>query len=51
MSEGKARIDETDIPEKMQTQAMACASQALDLFDVFGCISIAAHIKKAIHVF
>ncbi|KAK7824518.1 dynein light chain lc6 [Quercus suber] len=51
MSEGKARIEETDIPEKMQTQNMACASHALDLFDVFDCISIAAHIKKVIHEF
>jgi len=50
MSEGKARIEETDIPVKMQTRAMACAAQALDLFDVFDCISIAAHIK-VIHVF
>ncbi|XP_030952429.1 dynein light chain LC6, flagellar outer arm-like [Quercus lobata] len=46
MSEGKARIEETDIPVKMQTRAMACAAQALDLFDVFDCISIAAHIKE-----
>lgn len=46
MLEGKATIKETDMPEKMQTQAMACASQALDLFDVVDCISIAAHIKK-----
>jgi dynein light chain LC8-type len=46
MLEGKARIKETDMPVKMQTQAMACASQALDLYDVFDCISIASHIKK-----
>jgi hypothetical protein len=32
----------------MQIQAMACASQALDLYDVVDCISIAAHIKKVL---
>lgn len=46
MLEGKAMIKETDMPEKMQSQAMASASQALDLYDVSDCISIAAHIKK-----
>ncbi|KAF5482019.1 hypothetical protein F2P56_002620 [Juglans regia] len=46
MLEGKARIKETDMPEKMQIQAMACASQALDLHDVIDCISIAAHVKR-----
>ncbi|XP_022751705.1 dynein light chain 1, cytoplasmic-like [Durio zibethinus] len=46
MLEGKAVIKETDMPEKMQNQAMASASQALDLYDVSDCISIAAHIKK-----
>ncbi|MBA0867987.1 hypothetical protein Goshw_007035 [Gossypium schwendimanii] len=46
MLEGKAMIKETDMPEKMQTQAMDSASQALDLYDVSDCISIAAHIKK-----
>ncbi|KAL4353224.1 hypothetical protein GQ457_06G017500 [Hibiscus cannabinus] len=44
---GKALVKETDMPEKMQTQAMDYASQALDLYDVSDCISIAAHIKKA----
>jgi hypothetical protein len=48
MLEGKATIKETDMPEKMQIQAMACASQALDLYDVVDCISIAAHIKKVL---
>ncbi|KAK8595515.1 hypothetical protein V6N13_016882 [Hibiscus sabdariffa] len=46
MLRGKALIKETDMPEKMQTQAMDSASQALDLYDVSDCISIAAHIKK-----
>ncbi|XP_038711356.1 probable dynein light chain isoform X1 [Tripterygium wilfordii] len=46
MLEGKGLIKETDMPEKMQIQAMASASQALDLYDVFDCKSIAAHIKK-----
>ncbi|PKI60269.1 dynein light chain 1, cytoplasmic-like [Punica granatum] len=46
MLEGKAMVKETDMGEKMQSKAMACASQALDLYDVSDCISIAAHIKK-----
>ncbi|KAK2645666.1 hypothetical protein Ddye_020861 [Dipteronia dyeriana] len=46
MLEGKGMIKETDMPVKMQIQAMTFASQALDLYDVFDCISIASHIKK-----
>ncbi|XP_077228950.1 dynein light chain 1, cytoplasmic-like [Tasmannia lanceolata] len=46
MLEGKALVQETDMPMKMQLQAMASASQALDLFDVYDCKSISAHIKK-----
>ncbi|XP_022844947.1 dynein light chain 1, cytoplasmic-like [Olea europaea var. sylvestris] len=46
MLEGKGLIDDTDMPVKMQIQAMAFASQALDLYDVFDCKCIAAHIKK-----
>ncbi|KAL4308962.1 hypothetical protein GQ457_01G046050 [Hibiscus cannabinus] len=46
MLKGKALIKETNMLEKMQTQAMDSASQALDLYDVSDCISIAAHIKK-----
>ncbi|KAL4363854.1 hypothetical protein GQ457_04G025670 [Hibiscus cannabinus] len=46
MLKGKALIKETEMLEKMQTQAMDSASQALDLYDVSDCISIAAHIKK-----
>lgn len=46
MLEGKALIEDTDMPVKMQIQAMACASQALDVYDVLDCKSIAAHIKK-----
>ncbi|XP_061993309.1 uncharacterized protein LOC133711159 [Rosa rugosa] len=47
MLEGKGMIKETDMADKkMQMQAMACASEALDLHDVIDCISIAAHIKK-----
>lgn len=48
MLEGKGTVKETDMAEKMQREAMACASQALDIFDVSDCISIAAHIKKVI---
>ncbi|KAK7261813.1 hypothetical protein RIF29_28134 [Crotalaria pallida] len=46
MLEGKAMIEDTDMPVKMQIQAKASASQALDLFDVVDYKSIAAHIKK-----
>ncbi|KAG4999209.1 hypothetical protein AAZX31_08G037400 [Glycine max] len=46
MLEGKAMVKETDMSTKMQIHAMASASQALDLYDVYDCISIAAHIKK-----
>lgn len=49
MLEGKAMVKETDMPVKMQNQAMSFASQALDLYDVNDCISIAGHIKK-VHV-
>lgn len=46
MLEGKALVEDTDMPVKMQIQAMASASQALDLYDVVDCRSIAAHMKK-----
>lgn len=46
MLEGKALIEDTDMPMKMQIQAMTVASQALDLYDVVDCKQIAAHIKK-----
>lgn len=46
MLEGKALVEDTDMPMKMQIQAMASASQALDIYDVIDCKSIAAHIKK-----
>ncbi|XP_061359349.1 dynein light chain 1, cytoplasmic-like [Gastrolobium bilobum] len=46
MLEGKALIEGTDMPVKMQIQAMASASEALGLYDVVDCKSIAAHIKK-----
>ncbi|XP_073053021.1 uncharacterized protein [Primulina eburnea] len=46
MLEGKGLIQDTDMPLKMQIQAMDFASQALDLYDVVDCKSIAAHIKK-----
>ncbi|XP_073317533.1 dynein light chain 1, cytoplasmic-like [Primulina huaijiensis] len=46
MLEGKALIEDTDMPLKMQIQAMASASRALDLYDVLDCESLAAHIKK-----
>lgn len=46
MLEGKALVEDTDMPLKMQIQATSSASQALDLYDVVDCKSIAAHIKK-----
>ncbi|KAG6780462.1 hypothetical protein POTOM_011571 [Populus tomentosa] len=49
MLEGKALIEDTDMPLKMQIQAMASASQALDLYDVLDCKSVASHIKKIFH--
>lgn len=50
MLEGKARVEDTDMPLKMQIQAMAAASKALDFYDVHDCKSIAAHIKKEFDV-
>lgn len=46
MLEGKGVIEDTDMPVKMQIQAMRWASQALDVYDVLDYRSIAAHIKK-----
>ncbi|CAL9151051.1 unnamed protein product [Musa hybrid cultivar] len=46
MLEGKATIQETDMPLEMQMQAMSSASEALDLFDALDCRNIAGHIKK-----
>lgn len=46
MLEGKAVIEDTDMPLKMQAQALTSASRALDLYEVFDCIPIAAYIKK-----
>ncbi|KAH0913979.1 hypothetical protein HID58_028425 [Brassica napus] len=34
----------------MQVQAMSLASQALDIFDVVDCKSIAGHIKKVKYI-
>ncbi|KAL6845190.1 hypothetical protein ACP4OV_024685 [Aristida adscensionis] len=52
MLEGKATVEDTDMPARMQALATAAASGALDRFDVTDYRSIAAHIKKefdAIH--
>ncbi|RWW87053.1 hypothetical protein BHE74_00004154 [Ensete ventricosum] len=51
MLEGRAIIQDTDMPVKMQLQAMSCAYEALDLFDVLDCKGIAAHIKKVSTLF
>ncbi|CAD5189695.1 uncharacterized protein LOC135679529 [Musa acuminata AAA Group] len=50
MLEGKATIQETDMPLEMQMQAMSSASEALDLFDALDCRNIAGHIKKEFDV-
>ena len=49
MLEGKGHVEYTDMPLKMKNQSMAAASQALDLYDVLDCKSIAAHIKKVFY--
>ncbi|KAK8664261.1 hypothetical protein V6N13_084059 [Hibiscus sabdariffa] len=46
MLEGKALVEDTDMPMKMQFHAMSIASQALDLHDVFDYKLIAGFIKK-----
>ncbi|VAH42596.1 unnamed protein product [Triticum turgidum subsp. durum] len=46
MLEGKATVEDTDMPTKMQLQATSTASRALDRFDVLDCRSITTHIKK-----
>ena len=46
MLKGKALVKDTDMEVEMQLQAMSCASEALDLFDVLDCTRIASHIKK-----
>ncbi|KQJ94344.1 dynein light chain LC6, flagellar outer arm [Brachypodium distachyon] len=45
MLEGKALVEDTDMPARMQAAATSAASRALDLFDVADCRAIAAHIK------
>ncbi|KAJ8460760.1 hypothetical protein OPV22_033686 [Ensete ventricosum] len=50
MLEGKATIQETDMPLEMQMQATSSASEALDLFDALDCRNIAGHIKKEFDV-
>jgi|UniRef100_A0A0E0G4S2 hypothetical protein len=47
MLEGKARVEDTDMPARMQAAATSAASRALDLFDVADCRAIAGHIKAA----
>ncbi|EEF32508.1 cytoplasmic dynein light chain, putative [Ricinus communis] len=46
MLEGKAIVQETDMPEVMQSQVMELAYQALDLHEVSDCQSIARYIKQ-----
>ncbi|XVE71057.1 hypothetical protein DITRI_Ditri10aG0119500 [Diplodiscus trichospermus] len=46
MLEGKAVIEDTDMPLMMQAQVLTSAYRALDVYDVTDCIPIAAYIKK-----
>jgi hypothetical protein len=47
MLEGKARVQDSDMPARMQEAATSSASRMLDLFDVADCHAIAGHIKTA----
>ncbi|PIA34379.1 hypothetical protein AQUCO_03800174v1 [Aquilegia coerulea] len=46
MFEGKAVIDDTDMLQPMQKDAVSLAAKALDVFDVTDSIDIACLIKK-----
>lgn len=46
MLEGKAVLQETDMPEMMQRHVMELAHQALDAHEVSDCQSIAHFIKQ-----
>ncbi|GLT75859.1 hypothetical protein SLA2020_475530 [Shorea laevis] len=46
MLEGKAVIRESDMPEEMQNHVTELAYQALDLYEVSDCQSIAHYIKQ-----
>lgn len=46
MLEGKAVVQEADMPEMLQNHVMELAYQALDLHEVSDCQSIAHYIKQ-----
>lgn len=46
MLEGKAVVDETDMLQTMQHDALHLAAKALDLFDITEATEIARFIKK-----
>ncbi|GAY49779.1 hypothetical protein CUMW_121700 [Citrus unshiu] len=46
MLEGKAVVQETDMPYELQSHVMELAYQALDLHEVSDCQSIAHYIKQ-----
>lgn len=46
MLEGKAVVDETDMLQTMQQDALHLAAKALDLFDITEATEIARFIKK-----
>lgn len=48
MLEGKAVVNETDMLETMQQDALQLAAKALDIFDVTEPTEIAQFIKKVI---
>lgn len=48
MLEGKAVIEETDMLQTMQQDALDVASKALDFFDVTQATEIARFIKKVL---
>ncbi|KAK1360169.1 Dynein light chain [Heracleum sosnowskyi] len=48
MLEGKTLIEDTDMPLKMQIQAVASASQDLDLYDVLDCKSYVKRVDTRV---
>lgn len=49
MLEGKAVVQETDMPDELQSHVMELAYQALDLHEVSDCQSIAHYIKQVLY--
>lgn len=49
MLEGKPVVQETDMPDELQSHVMELAYQALDLHEVSDCQSIAHYIKQVLY--